>query len=438
MLTQRLRVKKLNMIPSASHNGLQKTTSYKVVLPFYAFAAISFFVACVLLLVNTSVIHQHYFQPQTLAITHLMALGWGTMIILGASHQLLPVLIEGKLSSDLLAYLSFTFAAIGIPLLVIGFYIFHTGWMLQTGAVLINAAVICYLVNVVSSIYESSKQDVYAWFIATASLWLFATTFFGLLLVFNFTRSLLPGNSTEYLSLHAHMGIAGWFLLLVIGVASRLLPMFLISKYTETKTLWWIYGLINTGLVSFIILRTFDLHPQFYYLPFLLVLLALILFARYCFKAYKVRIRKQVDEQMKVSLFSIALLFLPLLALVVVIGLVSTNVNANTVLLYGFCIFFGWITAIIFGMTFKTLPFIVWNKVYHTRAVGKTPTPKELFSEKLFKVMAILYLAGFVLFLFGIIALNDILLKTGAVLLLASAIFYVCNVAKTVLHKPAK
>jgi hypothetical protein len=48
---------------------------------------------------------------------------------------------------------------------------------------------------------------------------------------------------------------------------------------------------------------------------------------------------------------------------------------------YGFIIFFGWITAIILGMTFKTLPFIVWNKVYHQQAgKGKTPNPKDLFS----------------------------------------------------------
>jgi hypothetical protein len=416
------------MFPPTSNTGLQKTTSYKVVLPFYIFAAVSFLLACILLLINTSAVHQHYFQPQTLAITHLMALGWGTMIILGASHQRLPVLIEGKLSSDLFGYLLFAFAAIGIPFLVIGFYIFHTGWVLQTGAVLVNAGVVCYLVNVISSIYESKKHDVYASFIATASVWLFATTFFGLLLVFNFTYSWLPKNSTEYLSLHAHMGLAGWFLLLIIGVASRLISMFLISKYTNSKT----------ALISFILLKIFDPGTQFYCIPFLVVLIAFILFASYCFKAYKVRIRKQIDEQMKASLLSVALLFLPLFSLLVVIYFISGNVKANMVLLYGFCIFFGWITAMIFGMTFKTLPFIVWNKVYHTRAVGKTPVPKELFSERLFQMMLVLYLLGFVLFLSGIILLNDILLKSGAVSLLVSAIFYVCNVVKTIFHQPVK
>lgn len=427
------------MFVAASGTGLQKTTSYKLVLPFYIYAAISFFVACVLLLLNTDIFHEHYFQPQTLAITHLMALGWGTMIILGASHQLLPVLIEGKLDSDLLAYLSFGFAAIGIPFLVTGFYIFHLGWILQTGAVLVNIAVVCYLSNVVASIYESKKYDVHAWFIAFASLWLFATTFFGLLLVFNFTRSLLPDNSIAYLSIHAHMGLAGWFLLLVLGVASRLIPMFLISKYTSNATLWWIFGLINAGLICFIILKTLDASPTQYYKPFFLVLIALVLFGWYCYRAFKIRIRKQVDQQIKVSLLSVALLLLPLISLVIVISFLTIEVKTNVVMLYGFCIFFGWLTAIIFGMTFKTLPFIVWNKVYHQKAnSGKTPVPKELFSESIFKGMFVSYLAGFVLFIAGIILLNNLLLKTGAVLLLIAAVLYVCNVGITLFHQPKR
>ncbi|HEY0772405.1 MAG TPA: cytochrome C oxidase subunit I, partial [Sphingobacteriaceae bacterium] len=201
---------------------------------------------------------------------------------------------------------------------------------------------------------------------------------------------------------------------------------------------WLIFALINTALCGFIVLKVLHAESLLFYIPSLLGLGGLILFGNYCYKAYRVRIRKQVDEQMKVSLLSVALLFLPLLSLLVVIYFVSSEDRANIVLLYGFCIFFGWITAIILGMTFKTLPFIVWNKVYHTRALGKTPAPKELFSERLFDIMAVLYLSGFLLFLFGIIFLNDILLKGGAGSLLGSAIFYVMNVSKTLFHQPEK
>ena len=131
----------------AGSNSPIKNTSYKVVLPFYAYAAMSFLVAAVLVMFNAGAFTQHYFNPHTLAIVHTMALGWGTMVILGASHQLFPVLIEGKLHSNALAYLSFLFAAIGIPLLVFSFYEFNMGLMARAGATLVNFSVASYLAN---------------------------------------------------------------------------------------------------------------------------------------------------------------------------------------------------------------------------------------------------------------------------------------------------
>jgi len=216
------------MIPGNSNTGLTKNTSFKVVLPFYLYAGIAFFIATILLIFSTPAFLQHYFHPHTLAITHVMALGWGTMMILGASHQLVPVLIESKLFSDALAYLSFFCAAVGIPFLVVGFYEFDFGWPAQFGAILINSAILFYLINIGVSMAKSKKENVHAVFIFTATLWLIITTIVGLFLVYNFTYNILSRDSLSYLPLHAHLGIIGWFLLLVIGVGSRLIPMFLI------------------------------------------------------------------------------------------------------------------------------------------------------------------------------------------------------------------
>jgi cbb3-type cytochrome oxidase subunit 1 len=102
---------------TTTNTNLIKNTTHKVVLPFYIYAAISFFAATILLFFSGNAFTQHYFHPNTLAITHTMALGWGTMIILGASHQLVPVLIEAKLHSNCLAFVSFILAGAGIPML---------------------------------------------------------------------------------------------------------------------------------------------------------------------------------------------------------------------------------------------------------------------------------------------------------------------------------
>jgi hypothetical protein len=123
--------------------------------------------------------------------------------------------------------------------------------------------------------------------------------------------------------------------------------------------------------------------------------------------------------------------------LITIVLLINSIEDPKLALAYGFCIFFGWITAIIFGMTFKTLPFILWNKTYHDKAgTGKTPNPRELFSNKMFQAMTVFYLSGFLIFVFGILFSNNFILKGAAVLLFIAAILYNGNVLKMIFHKP--
>jgi hypothetical protein len=415
------------------------TTNHKAVLPFYGYAALAFLAATILLLFSAADISGHYFLPHNLAIIHIMALGWGTMVILGASHQLVPVLIDGKLYSHRLAYISFVLAATGIPLLCYGFYVFDMGRPAQWGGTGIIASIIVYGVNLAMSMVKSKHENVHAFFVFTAATWLLATAIVGLLLVYNFTYPLLQQSSLAYLSLHAHIGIVGWFLLLITGIGSRLIPMFLISKYNDPVKLWWIYGLINGGLVAFVCIFLYTESRLLLVIPLLAIATAIVLFGIFCYRSYRQRIRKKVDEQMKVSLLSAGMMFLPMAFQVLIIALllVTGTENTSLVIAYGFIIFFGWITAIILGMTFKTLPFIVWNKVYHHLAgKGKTPNPKDLFSNIIFKWMAVAYISGFVLFSAGILLNFTWLLQMGAALLLVTSFLYNWNVIKLLMHKP--
>lgn len=415
-----------------------KTTSYKVVLPFYLFASFTFLASAILLFTSGSAFLGHYFHPHLLAITHLMALGWGTMIILGASHQLVPVLTEGKLYSEKLAYASFILAVIGIPLLVYSFYVFDMGEPAKWGGRFVLLAILSYLVNLGASISKNKGENIHAVFVFTATVWLFLSAFLGLALVYNFTMTIMPKDSLHYLPLHAHVGIIGWFLLLVIGIASRLIPMFLISKYTNVRLLWWTFYLVNAALICYVLIFYFSEQTAFLFIPGMALFTAIALFIYYCYSSFRQRLRKQVDEQMKISLLSVLMILLPVVSVLVIITLLIwvPGEKTNLVISYGFMIFFGWITALILGMTFKTLPFIVWNKVYHHRsASGKTPNPRDLFNHVIFKAMSVTYISGFVLFVPGILAAQKMLLNTGAILLIITAVLYNWNVLKIINHK---
>lgn len=426
------------MIPSIMNTDSIKTTNYKVVLPFFLYAAISFLIGTILLLTSVETFQGYYFQPHILAITHTMALGWGTMIILGAGHQLVPVLIEGKLYSDTLGYISFILAAIGIPILVYGFYIFDLDSIAKWGAKIVILALVSFIVNIIISMFQSKKKNVHAIFVITATFWLLLTSLFGLILLYNFKDGILPNISLDYLVVHAHWGIVGWFLLLVIGVASRLIPLFMISKYNAPKQLWIIFGLINFALILHLFVFNIDDKSILLFTPTILVLVAVGLFMKYCFIAYQQRLRKQIDEQVKISLLSVVMLCIPVIILfsITFILLLSNSENSKLILTYGFVIFFGWITAIILGMTFKTMPFVVWNKVYRKRSVmSKTPSPKDLFNNDIFKIMSIAYILGFLLFTLGILFTFLLLLNIGAGMLIIAAALYNWNVFKVINHK---
>lgn len=422
---------------SVPGNSASQNTSYKVVLPFYIYAAAAFLVSTLLLLFSTNAFTQHYFHPHTLAITHVMALGWGTMMILGASYQLVPVLIEHKLYSDKLALLSFYIAGSGIPLLGYGFYTFDMQWPAKAGGILINIAVVLFMVNVYKTISDRNKQNVHAIFMLAATGWLLLTTIVGLLLVYNFSWNVLSDDSLHFLPFHAHLGIVGWFLLLVIGVGSRLIPMFLISKYSNEGLLWWIFACLNIGLGIFVVLFLLGTNPYWYLIPIGSCVAGIGMFVYFCYRAFKERIRRQVDEPMRISLVSVGIMVLAVLLVGLLVAfLIVPTEGTSIVLVYGFSIFFGWITSLIFGMTFKTLPFIIWNKVYHKMAgKTKTPNPKDLFSTPVFNAMAITYMAGFILFIVGVLTVKILILQLATVLLLVAAILYNWNVAKLVMHK---
>lgn len=412
-----------------------RTTSHRVILPFYIYASLAFIGATLLMLfASPGAFTGHYFHPEVLAVTHTMALGWGSMMILGASHQLVPVLIEGKLYSNVLATLSFLFAGVGILLLVWGFYHFDFGIVAETGSLMILAAFLFYLVNIGVSMSKANHKNVHASFVLTGTLWMILTITLGVLLLFNFKHNILSLDSLHYLPLHAHLGILGWFLMIVLGVGSRLIPMFMISKYVDERRLWQIFYLANGGVLLFYI--SFILKPVqvLFIASALMILLAVVLFIHFCYKAYKARIRKKVDPQVKIAITASWMMLLPIiiLAFLFMTSVMSKNFE-KLVLVYGFLIFFGWISAIIFGMTFKTLPFILWNKKFHTKAgKGKTPNPKELFSQPVFRVMLGFYFAGFLVFIAGILLVNLITLKIGAGLLLVTAILFNYNVFKMI------
>lgn len=412
--------------------NIGKAPGNSAILPFYATGAVAFVILCVVMLLTPQSFTQHYFTPHMLTIVHIAALGWGTMIIFGAAHQLLPVICEQDLYSEKMASLVWYTLATGIILLTSTFWNLSVGWLMITGGSLIVFSVILYVINVWKTSRICKKYSVQKLFITSSALWLLFTVTVGLLLAINLAFPFFDVSHLEILKLHAHAGIAGWFLQLITGVSTKLVPMFLLGKSDKNHLLLNAFIFQNAGLILFLTDGYFIEITTRSLVYAGLVLIGIIFWLMYLRDAYKNRLRKRVELLMKHSFLS----FLSLVISVLLIPLVYFSNGYRWTMLYGTLLFMGWITNIILGKTFKTLPFIIWNGHYkHLSGKVKVPLPKHLYSEKLTVWQFRTFIAAFLVFALGLVTQELLIIKAGLVLWLAVALIYCTNVFKLLLHK---
>jgi hypothetical protein len=124
-------------------------------------------------------------------------------------------------------------------------------------------------------------------------------------------------------------------------------------------------------------------------------------------------------------------------SLILIFGFqLQSSILLRATLIYGFTIIFGFITTLILGQTYKTLPFVIWLEKYQA-LVGKTktPLPRELYSEKVASAHFYLYLLFIITMILGLVLDQLILIRIGSYTLLIVAILYNVNVFKIVFHK---
>jgi hypothetical protein len=408
------------MMPPEEHIPSRLT-----IIPYYVAAACSFFTVSVLCFLSAPAFIDHYFQPRILAITHLAILGWGTMMIFGASNQLVPVIAEQKLHSERIPIIVLLLKVAGILLLVLSFWNFSFGWQGYLGGGLLLLAITLHSFNLYRTA-SGGKNNIIKDFLLTAHAWLLVTALAGLMLLINLTHPFLSEDHLHYLSIHASIGMAGWFLQLIIGISSRLVPMFLLSRHEETKALNITYYCLNIGLVLFLmegmILKTGWGKPAY----FLVLIAGLVFYVHYIWKCYSSAMRKQMDQGMKQTFLALLLMLLPFLLLVIILAS-GNSLPPNFTSAYGFAFFGGFVSVLIMGQTFKTLPFIIWM---HLTRPDKLPDllPKDLFNERWVKGQMFIYLPGFLLFLTGLLLQFISLIYAGSVLMATGAGWYLLHV----------
>lgn len=421
-------------------NGLKTNNAphSSVVVPHFIFGAISFFIVAIMLVLSSSSLLEVYFNTKLIAITHMAILGWATMIIFGALYQLIPVVFETALFSEKLAKFTFWMAAFSVLFLSYSFWVASFSKLLPYASVCMFISLLLFVINVLLSYRKSEIKNWSSKFVIAAIIWLLLTELLGTLIALNFKFIFFNETHIHYLKIHATIGLVGWFLMLIIGVGSILIPMFLISHQLNFNKLKASFYLINTGLLG-IAINWFIINNSILLgVCWMLVAVGVLFFVSFIYDSYKKRMRKKLDVGMQYSMLAIASILLPIvISSVFIFGFnIEFELLSRVVVFYGFSILFGFITTLILGQTYKTLPFIIWLEKYK-KLVGKTktPLPRELYSEKIASIQFYLYLSFIIIIPIGILSNSLVLVKVGSIILLLVTILYNINVFKIILHK---
>ncbi|HXU91651.1 MAG TPA: cbb3-type cytochrome c oxidase subunit I, partial [Methylomirabilota bacterium] len=198
-------------------------------LGFLAVAALAFALATLALPWLGDALTGHYYHPRILALTHTLTLGWITVAILGASYQLIPIVLERPVWSERLGRWELALITLGV-IGVVGHVAIASWSGFVWSAALVAAGVMLHVVNTALTLRGLEHRSFTASMLVMGFAGLVLTTAFGAALGVEHVRTFLPGDFFARLHAHVHLALLGWVLPMVIGVAARVYPMFLLAR----------------------------------------------------------------------------------------------------------------------------------------------------------------------------------------------------------------
>ena len=397
---------------------------FRIVSKYFIAAIVSFVVLNLLLLLYHSDIYGHHFNPRILAITHTATLGWITMIIFGALFQLVPVVLEVKLFSEVLAEIQFWIYLIGVIGLVYCFWFFETGFYMNISAILLNVAMFIFSFNIIITFTRVKNCNITGWYLASAIFYLIDTAVAGLQLAINLGSPYIKIDHLKYLNLHAHVAFIGWVSMVVMGVTYKLIPMFTLSHGYKMVYAKWSFWLINIGLLGINTIFHYEDTTFLYYIFTPMIALGILLFLVQVSIIFQNRVRKKLDTGLRFSSYAYLMLGLTMV-LGTFIAFIDYQNILNLTLIYGYMIIFGYLSMLIVGQMYKIVPFLVWYHKYSSKVgIEKVPMLKEMFNEKYAGYGLYLMIAAIIGTIYSLTFQSETgLIASFSIMLLSSIIF---------------
>ncbi len=424
-----------------NHNAssMNRTVTDPQPLLFFAWLGLglsSFLSSIVTLLLQPDIlIGRAAMTPTVMAWTHLMILGWLCSIFFAAGYQLTPVVTLKPLASRWLSRIHFAFHLIGMPIMVYAFFTGHYEWLAVGGSLVVTGFVL-FVINALLSAGMQSHWNHLSLMWASGIFWLLVGATVALIAVFMRLNLIDGGNFNTVLAVHIHTMIVGFFLMILMAAASKLVPMFMLSPEQPQYGSWVAGMLLN--LVMFATYFGFNSLDSHFRSLLSVTLLAAILayFSQLTYFALKKR--RKWDAGM--TLFYLAnFMLLPawwqFFRFHSLPDAGATSASIDTLRAGVFIVTFLAFNGCILGMSQKIVPFMLWHHLY-AKHLGKAKVPQtvDLLHAWTLWPIASSYLLSALLYLIALKGQNAALIRPATVFMLLAFFFVACNAPQFIKH----
>jgi len=423
------------VLPAAAPNlaGI-RPASVRLPLCFVLAGVLSLLIGVAFLLAQPDLLAMYHYTPHLIALTHLFVLGFICSIVMGAMYQLVPVTLETQLYSERLVQWQFAAHVAGFTGMVWAFWNLNPALVGAFGS-LLALGIGLFVFNLARTLAKVKGWNAIKFGIGSALFWLASAVAAGLVLAASKFWSFNPFQPLAAMHAHAHLGVAGVFVMMIVTVSYKLVPMFTLSELQSERRAWWSVALLNFGLLgAFVtILLQSPLKPA----SALVMIGGLALYGWEIKAILRARNRGSLDWGMKYFLTAITLL-VPVSIAALALSWPRLPLTPFTMQLenvYGLLALTGLVGLAILGMLYKIAPFLVWFHSY-SRHIGraKVAVLADMYSVPL-------QIAGYWSFLGGLAVLcaaaafsHEQGIRWGVSLLALSLAIFAINLGKILSH----
>lgn len=366
--------------------SLDQAPGIETPLRFFLTAPLFAIIAAILLIISGPELLQNRWLPETLALTHLLTLGFITMVMMGAVFQMLPVLIGSSIwAAGMSSRILHIFFSSGI--------LFFTLGLSLSDSVIIKIAILFLLLSLLGflslvsvSLFKNKSTQATAIGMRIAVIGLWVSVFMGGFLAIGHGWDSVP-LLRQFTKIHVAWAAIGWVSIMIVSIAYQVIPMFQVTNDYPLKIKKYFIPLLFSCLLLWSVVQYFEvaLDAYFYELNSLLVIVpgSLLL----AFVVFTIRLQIQRKKRLADASMYFWISGLSCLAISILVLIYSVVSDAQLSVLIGILFFTGFVFSVINAMLYKIVPFLVWlhlNKkiAFTDRGIADIPTMNEVISRK--------------------------------------------------------